>query len=221
MAATDDDKPRYREAYPRLDVLKATAAYRRGRDVCAFHDDSGRVLGVVRFTLVNLASAVMKGVLGGRQLKLWKGPEHIELLSSSNDIAGLLRAAKCPGCGRRVQSLVYVNWWGCAGCHKLLYRRQLVDRRTLDAEDLVAAEQRLKEFRPRGMQQRTFAARRDADQATVDRLKPMITESWRRVASAAHQPRVKGVWMSLAELRARRDLDHYWSAFDDLGARDS
>ena len=213
--ATADDRPRYREAYPRLDVLKAGAAYRSGRDVCAFQDDRDRVLGVVRFTLVNLASAILTGVLGGRQLKLWKSPEHLDLLTSPNDVAGLRRAAKCPGCERRVQSLVYVDWWACAKCHRLLYRRQLVDRQTLDAEDFTAAERRLKELRPKWRHQRKFAERRAADEAIVERFKATLTDPWLRVASAAHQRRVEGVWMSLAELREDRGLSDYWTTFDE------
>ena len=33
------ERPRYREAYPKLDVPKAVASFRRGRNICAFRDE--------------------------------------------------------------------------------------------------------------------------------------------------------------------------------------
>lgn len=215
-----DGKPRYREAYPRLDVLRAAAAHRRGRDICVFRDDHRRILGLVRFApQKDSVAAELTGYLHGPWLSLWRdGPRRIEFLESRNQPLEMRRAANCPACGARVQALVYVTRWGCAKCHRLSYRRQLVDRRTLDAEDLQRAMERLKQPRPKNMHQRKFAARRVADEATVERLRPLLGDPWRRVASAAHQTRVDGVWMSPAELRNDRDLaELYWNIFDQPG----
>ena len=199
--------PRYREAYPKLDVLQGSVAHRRGRDICAYRNESGRPLGVVQFVPQDdLAAAVLKTQLHGPYLTFWVGSATIELLKSTNEPQGIRRAAACPACGGRVQTLFYVTSWACAACHKLLYRRQLVDRLTLAAEDLVEAEERLSKRRARGEHQRKFAERQAADQATVERLRPLVSAPWQRVASVAHQPRVDGVWMSLTELRDHPDL---------------
>jgi len=193
--------PRHREAYPKLDILQASTSFRSGRNLCVYRHERGGVLGVLQFTpSSDWQTAILFGQLQGPQVPYWSGEFLLRLLQTKNCVTATRRAAACPGCGRRVQMLYCVGGWSCAKCHRLHYRRQLVDRLTLAAEDLQEFEEQLTAPRPKWMHQRTFAKKRAADQASVDRLKPLLKDPWRRVASAAHQARVEGTWMSLREL---------------------
>lgn len=205
MSGTDDSQPKYREAYPRLDILQATAAYRRGETLCIFRNEQGRVLGAVRFSF-SASGALLRGELGGPSVPYWAGVERLILLGAANDLPKVHRILACPKCGGRVQVLFCAAAWGCAACHGLHFRRQLIDRQTRDAEDLAEAELRLKKPRPKGMHQKTFAAFRAADTALVQRLRPVVDQGWRRVASAEHQARVSETWMPFETARRSPEL---------------
>lgn len=204
MAKTSQ-APNYSEAYPRLDVLQASAAERRGQSTCVFTDESGRILGGVRYFRVNDGVAVLQTAVHGPYLR-HTGVSRIELVGGSNQPEGFGRFAKCPSCWRRVQVLSCTDSWACAECHRLKYRRQLVDRKVLDAEELVAAEGRLKEPRPKGTHQETFAKLRARDEETVKRLRPLFEGTYLPVASDAHQFKVESRWFSEAEIRADATL---------------
>jgi len=194
--------PNYSEAYPRLDVLQASAAERQGQGTCVFTDETGRILGGVRYFTVTESAAVLDTFLHGPYLRHTRDQIRLDLVEGNNRPERFGRFAKCPDCGRRVQVLCFTKSWACAGCHGLKYRRQLVDRKVLDAEQLLAAERRLKEPRPKGMRQDTFAKRRASDEETVKRLRAQFAGPYLPVASDAHQFKVQAQWVSEAEIRA-------------------
>ena len=205
--------PNYLEAYPRLNVLKASAAQRRGQGTCVFEDDSGRILGGVRFIRLDEKFAVLDTLLQGPYLRRYEDRCRLDLSEGNNHPERLGRFTKCPACERRRQVLIFTDSWACADCHGLKYRRQLVDRKVLDAEELLAAEARLKKSRPKGMRQDTFAKLRASDEETVRRLRPQFAGTYRPVASDAHNFAVDGQWMSEAEIR--RD-DRLYFVLQDL-----
>ena len=205
--------PNYLEAYPRLDVLQASAAARRGQGTCVFTDERGRILGGVRFIRVTESRVVLETSLNGPYLRRGKDQSPLDLLEGNNHPERLGRFAKCPACERRVQVLSFTDAWACADCHGLRYRRQLVGRRVLDAEELNAAEERLTKPRPKGMHQKSFASRRASDEATVRRLGPQFAGTYRPVASDVHNFAVDGQWMSEPEIRGN---DRLYLVLQDL-----
>lgn len=215
--------PKYREAYPRLDVQQACLEQRRGRDICVFRTEKGYVAGDIRFELSGSGDdALLKGHLSYKYFAPWSEGLQIRLTHAPSSVRGLRRAAAaCPSCGQRRRILIYKDWWACGECHKLHYRRQLVDCQTLAAEDFVEAERRLAIPRPRGMHQKTFAERRAADEKLITRLRPIVgAHAWRRVASAAHQLRIESTWMTLDDFRYDEGLRLFASDFEDLNDQD-
>ena len=188
--------PKYREAYPRLDVLQAAASARQGCDLCVFGIGPG-IMGALRFTPnQDWTEAGLTGELAGRHIDIWKGTTTIELIPSAGKFGTGARAANCPCCGKRVQVLVFTDRWGCPSCARLLYRRQVVDRTVLLFEDLNAFSSLLK-GRPKGMHQRTF-------RQAAQRIKALRAELKGRpyqVASVHHRDIVEARWLSEEEFR--------------------
>lgn len=202
MTYSRENGPRYREAYPRVDILKAAANARKGRDLCVFGVGPDGILDVLRFTPnAGWTEAILTGSLGGPHIDFWKGSTAVELVPSSGKFGTGARAAICPACRRRVQILVFTHRWGCPSCARLFYRRQLVDRTILRVEELQALRSRPKQ-RPKGMHQRTFRRR---ERRAMERI-VLLTDGLKKkqtfnVASGHHSYTVEAHWLSEQEFR--------------------
>lgn len=197
-----DQAPRFREAYPRFDVLRAVAEHRKGRALCVFEDERGGTAGWLGFT-PTATHATIEGNLSGRYIGPWTGPDEIALIRASNSVGLDARVTACPLCERRVQILVLRFRWGCPRCHRLLYRRQLVDRESLLWEELGELKEALKRGRRKGEHQRRF----DARVRRRDELATKLVGKPRHVASVEHLKVVSSRWISEAERIKERGLD--------------
>ena len=97
---------------------------------------------MLRFT-PTATHGTISGDVYGRHLG-WPGPDDIALVRAPNRFGSDARVTACPLCERRAQILVLRDCWGCPRCHRLLYRRQLVDGETVLWEDLDELEMALK-----------------------------------------------------------------------------
>lgn len=193
--------PKYREAYPRLDILQAAANARKGCDLCVFGIGPQGIMGALRFTPnQDWTEATLTGELAGRRIDIWNGTTTIELIPSASKFGTGARTANCPSCGKRVQVLVFTDRWGCPSCARLLYRRQIVHRTILLFEELRTLELR-PQGRPKGMHQRTFRAREHKATKRIKALRAELKGRRNPIASKHHLGIVEARWLSEEEFR--------------------
>lgn len=153
------EPPRYLEAYPRFDMVRAKAATENeDLEVCEFADQIGRVHGLARFGDMTEDSIVLEykitlpylpGVYSSTKLKLVKAPNGVD----ENRIITC-----CPKCHKRKVLLVYLHGWACSNCHGLIYRSQTMPTCTRFFEKKNALHSIIKRGRPKGMHHATFSA---------------------------------------------------------------
>ena len=198
--------PRQREAYLRLDVVEAMSALRRGQCLCVFKDEDGRLLGLARFgTSPDACMAILDGDVLCPGVRSWCGPDHLTLIANPNGVDRERRAARCPGCSRRCQLLVWIGSWHCRKCDGLLDRRQLVSRETLMAEELANLREATKHGRTKNQRQASF----DRLLARQRELEDALRGKRPRQAAREHSKRIQLEWISAEEKHRRRELDGF------------
>ncbi len=154
--------PAYLEYYPRFDIVAALAARRRGSDVCEFRTQRQHWLaGQLIIAEYRSAQTITIDFCGGLPFPHIGGSSTAELRidgdSQEEDPGGRSEALLCPTCNGRRFVLWYKCRWGCARCHKLLHRSQVIDPLARRAERVERLEKQVKPGRPAGMRRASFA----------------------------------------------------------------
>jgi hypothetical protein len=152
--------PRYLEAYPRFDVVKAKAATERERDLCQFTDGKN-VFGVARIgdaadTHLSLQYSVQLPFLA-----MASDTIVLELVPAGNGVDRHRVLVLCPACRECKIVLVLRQEWQCAKCHGLVNRSQCVPKisRMFERKDQI--KKILANGRPKGMHRKTFSSFRE------------------------------------------------------------
>ena len=181
--------PRYREAYPYLDIGRAKAAFERGNSICEFTDRFDKPLGVARFDLrgdrcqfeYNVRAPFYGYILS------W---DEFELTPILNGIAKRRLTIQCTGCTAHKKKLFLKEKWRCASCHELSFRSQLIHPLAKKWETFDALSERLKYGKPHGIHNNTYIT-------LLDKLEECRTKLYgkpRRHASCKFSEIVKTVW---------------------------
>lgn len=196
--------PKYREGFPRLDIVQAKAAMEQEQPVCVFTsrteicggellayvDGEGRL--VVDF---NLYAEYFNANCDRRVFTMVRAP-----IRANPDRHLVI----CPRCEDPFVTLFFNGRWACGDCHRLGFRSQYASKEVLERERYLAERDDLKarfaRGKPDGMWQATAdkSLRRLADLEAWLEREPMV------VASKRHAQVVTGSWMSVEEaLRGR------------------
>lgn len=188
--------PRYREAYPRLNIAAAERAMHDGRTVCVYNRGRRRVghaecdtRGDEHFLIKYQIIPDMPGLSHERGLALF------QFVTSSNSAVGFKRYFLCPACSKQRQSLRFARSWACAECHGLLSRSQVIPASVSSIERLAALKKLVGRGRPLRMHSRTYERTR----AELGALEKAVARMPFAVASEDHCRIVEEEWRSLEE----------------------
>lgn len=198
------EAPRFSEAYPRLDSVKAQHAWRAGKTVCSWIAPR-RGLGSLQIERVEAGErptwlcATYRIVDNPAVLPYTEGTAIFDLEVIPCGHMEMRWYFRCPVCNERKKILVYGRSWACARCHGLHARSQLVSPRVRRQERCFELMRLLDHGRPKGMHQSKY--RRlcgERDKLLRERgAEPLV------YASAAHNRIVTAEWLTLAEFNRR------------------
>ena len=120
-----EEPPRYREAYPQFDVMRARAALDRGHSICDFTDRRGDPHGLARFNICG-DRCQLEYYFHFRHTEIGAGWIELGLLPTSNGIAKTREMVLCPACDTKKRILFFKDTWSCASCLELSFRSQLI-----------------------------------------------------------------------------------------------
>ena len=106
----DDWRPRYREAYPELNILEVRGAAKRGHSVCDFTEPWGEVRGRARCEIVHDRCQLWYD-LDFRHTESATDWILFDLIPTSNGIDNCRMMLRCPACGAAKLSLFYQDKW--------------------------------------------------------------------------------------------------------------
>ena len=161
---TSSERPRYLEAYPRLNMVSAKAATEDGREVCEFANQSRQAIGLARFGDMTANHIVLEYDIAQRNLPHACSAIRLDTVLTPNGVDGCRTITRCPSCMKKTIVLIYVESWACSKCHRLVHRSQTMDTNTRLFEKRNALRKVLSRGRPKGMQRATFlkfCAKRD------------------------------------------------------------
>ena len=193
-------RPRYAEAYPRLDVGDAQRAYAAGRPVC-IQSRIGRGVVAVGQITAHLRSGAPWPLL---QAVFWFLADYHQWMESAVECTFRLQAREpalrhlgayviCDECQSARAVLVYADKrWACRQCHGLRMRSQVIDPGVRLQEKILELEAVVRRGRPKGMHNRTFAAQ----MAELKSLKAQRSGSG-MVVAAEHDKVVSAKWVTI------------------------
>ena len=149
------ERPRYREAYPQLDIMQAKAAFDRGDTICEYTDRFDEALGVARFDLRS-DSCQLEYELRFPFTETCTDWKQFELTPSPNEIAQNRIMILCPSCETKKKILFFKDKWSCASCLNLSFRSQLIHPLSRKWENFDILNNRLKGGKPHGMHNKTY-----------------------------------------------------------------
>ena len=151
-----EERPRYREAYPRLDIMLATASFDAGQTICEFTDRRGERNGIARF-----------GRSGDRcrldycfyfpqtgHVRHWV---EFDLRPVGDGSTPRRVTIPCPVCGSSRKILYFKDAWTCAPCAELLARVQLIPPAVRKWEKFDRLSQDFESGKPHGMHNSTYS----------------------------------------------------------------
>ncbi len=153
--SSNDWRPRYREAYPHLDIVEAKSALKRGHSICEFTEPWSEVRGWARCEIIHDRCQLWYD-LDVRHVKQAKNSIIFELVPTSNGIVNCRMMLRCPECGRGKRSLFFKDKWACQSCLGLLFRSQVVSPIAVKFEKLKELNEKLEKGRPHGMHNKTY-----------------------------------------------------------------
>ncbi|MCL6741458.1 hypothetical protein LZ518_09975 [Sphingomonas sp. RB56-2] len=195
--------PLYREAYPRLDIVKAAAAMERERPVCEFTNQNGNPKGWLLveiedgnrlIAMYDLFAEYFPSHAGAALLKFIPAPLH------ANPNRHLLI---CPKCERQLITLFYRGWWACGDCHRLGFRSQYVSREVRARENRFARWKQLVQQFENGKPHRMRQVTADRLLRERDFLRSRLSSEPRLQASEQHQPIITAEWIDIVEAERR------------------
>jgi len=195
--------PKYREGFPRLDIVKGIAAIRRDKPICLFSSRSGIFRGYLNAEVDLKGRLVVEFELHAEYLQPQEGCLAFSLVRPPKQAKLDRHQVICPRCGEPFGTLFFTGRWACGGCHGLGYRSQYAGKEVLERERKLARRDKLKSRfaggRPDGMWQ-----------ATADKLQRELAdlEAWLErepmvLASKRHSPVISAEWMGVTEAERR------------------
>jgi len=199
------ERPRFAEAYPRLDFIKAQRAIEEGRTICVFERPGRGRIGQFEFGSYESDEPYQIGLMHGL---VRIGPDY-HLSGTFVEVAFRIRPAPigvnhhrnyvlCPSCENRKTVLVYETVWKCKDCHGLLMRSQLIDPHARLQEKIIDLEDKLAKGRPKGMHNATYQDKLEVLSQLKAREAPMPFD-YSKVVSRDHDRIVTSRWVSMAE----------------------
>ena len=195
--------PKYREGFPKLDMVQAKAAMERDQPVCVFRGQTGTRRGYLIVEVNNEGRLCVEFDLYAEYLHADRGRRLFLIVKAPIRANPDRHFVKCPRCEKPIITLFFTCRWACADCHGLAYRSQHTGKEVLERERNLARRDELKPWfaggKPDGMWQ-----------ATADRLQRELAdlEAWLEsepmvVASKRHAQVVSGTWMGVEEAERR------------------
>lgn len=199
------EEPRFAEAYPRIDFIRAQSAIAEGRTICVFERIHRGRLGQFSFGSYEEDEPHERGQMVGHTM-IWP---DIHLRGLEFDTAFRIRPSPiggnhfrefvlCASCEKRRTVLVYVKDWKCRQCHGLLMRSQLIDRKLRLYEYIGDLEKRVAKGRPKGMHQATYEAQLE-ELRDLNRRVAQMPRSTAKVVAVEHDRIVTSRWVSVVE----------------------
>lgn len=184
--------PRYREAYPQLDIVQAKAAFDRGDIICEFTDRFDEPLGVARFDIrgdrCQLEYEIRFPFTETRTD--WK---EFQLVLVPNGIAKNRVMILCPRCTTKKKILFFKkDKWSCASCLKLSFRSQLIHPLSRRWEKFYILANRLESGKPHGMHNKTYIILL----SHLELLRKELYGKQHRFASDKYSDILKCIWRS-------------------------
>ena len=183
--------PRYLEAYPRLDMVRAKAATEKELEVCEFVDHIGRVHGLAQFGDMTDEHIVFEYEITLPYLPSVYSSIRLKKISSPNGVDENRIITQCPKCQKRKAVLVYFGSWACSYCHGLMYRSQTMTYHTRLFERKKHLLKIVEGGRAKGMHHVTFVKLRKELAALSKDLKGFIDHSPNDQQNLVIQPRWK------------------------------
>lgn len=183
--------PRYREAYPHLDIGQAKEAFERGNSICEFTDRSDGPLGLARFDLQG-DRCQFEYTLRTPFYGYLNSSTKFELTPILNGIAKGRLTIKCPGCETHKKILFLKDKWRCASCHELSFRSQLIHPLAKKWETFDWLSNRLEYGKPHGMHNKTYILLLKK----LEERKEKLCGKPRRFASSKFSEAVEALWRS-------------------------
>ena len=182
-------RPRYREAYPQLDVLNALRSFNKGQTICDFADSSGEKKGVAKFDRRG-DRCQLQYHFHFPQTALARDWVELELAPVSNGFTDSRVMVVCPVCSGRKRNLYFRDAWSCASCAELLCRVQLIHPDSRKWEKLDRLSRGLERGKPHGMHSKTYSNRL----SDILVLKNELYEKPRVYASNKYADIVSSTW---------------------------
>jgi len=206
MAHDRHERPlKYREAYPRIDLVEADAAICAARPVCIFWNKKWPIgQAYLEENETADGSVVLIYFLQGPGMYYGSGRVQLGIERSRAGMKPYRRHLLCPACAHRIQIIILKDCvWKCGSCHGLHYRSQVIDRPAAMAERIATLEERIGQGRPAGMHRSTYA-----------RLTHQLDKVRRRVgkfpqASGAHRRIISAQWVEPKDIPDRCWLPGY------------
>ncbi len=160
----DAKRPRYVEAFLRLEAASAVKLFAQGMREIAWHDQGGEYYGTVHLDdikqnhiLIRYTSLVLQSS------GLCQGEALLPLVRAQTNPAYHKPYFCCPRCGARIGLIVLAETWACRRCHRLGYRSQYLTPAMRQQQRLEELTRLLRPagrtmFRPRHMREARFAA---------------------------------------------------------------
>jgi hypothetical protein len=193
----DDAKPRYVEAYPRLNLFDGGLSRFNGGyvpyPVVWFRLGTRHAGGII--ILSRTEDSVILAY-DFPSLPYCRGTDiaHLRLVKGSNPVDNARQYFQCEGCDKRTAMLVFAGAWTCPKCRGLRYRSQSVGSNVRRAEKLDRLEAQLGRHRPKHMRQGQY---HELQQRAAE-LRNAIGYL-RHVASAEYADVVEALWMTIKE----------------------
>lgn len=149
-------RPRYQEAFPRFNMVRAKAAIEKEMEICEFVDSLKRTVGHARMASVTDNHCTLEYHVTFPLFPMTYNTIDLELAPTPNFLDEYRVDILCPNCKDRKSSLVCVGIWSCASCHELIYRSQCVRKDTLLWEKVEALKEIIGYGRPKGMHGPTY-----------------------------------------------------------------
>jgi hypothetical protein len=189
------ERPRYREAYPRLDIMRAAGSFDAGQPICEFTDGLGQRHGIARFDRRGDLCQI-EYHFHFPQTALASDWIELQLAPVDNGFTRRVTIL-CPVCGSSRKILYFKDAWTCASCAELLARIQLIHPDARKWEKLDKLSRGMESGKPHGMHSSTYTRLISEIQA----IEKSLYGHSRVYASNKYSDIVKSSW------RARVDSD--------------
>jgi hypothetical protein len=150
------ERVRYREAYPRFDMVRAKAAIEAGAEICQFTDNLGRTVGHAQMAGVNDTHFTLEYQFASPLFPVTYNTIDLQMSLTPNKVDINRTNILCPKCGTRKSIIIFNGIWGCDSCLKLLYRSQCVSKNTILWERMNELKKEVGYGRPKGIHRATY-----------------------------------------------------------------